>query len=288
MKPSGQIHDASSGPVPAPVPDLALAASSELSAASPSYGRSHFALALLAVVALMLFSAFVGLGTWQLHRLAWKQDLIARVTERAHAPPADIPTAAEWPKVTAAADEYRHVRLHGHWLPQHSRRVRASTLLGRGFWLMTPLQIDADHQVWVNRGFVTDLARIDSAAHEETAEVTGLLRISEPGGTLLQSNRPERDAWYSRDVTAMSRSAGLQQAAPFFIDADAGPQALPAGCTEGQCGAHPVAGLTVLVFPNNHLVYMMTWYGLALLVIVAAAIVARSEYRLRHRGATPP
>jgi surfeit locus 1 family protein len=45
-----------------------------------------------------------------------------------------------------------------------------------------------------------------------------------------------------------------------------------------------VGGLTVIAFPNNHLVYLITWYLLALMVAAAAFYVGREEYRLR-RGA---
>ena len=39
----------------------------------------------------------------------------------------------------------------------------------------------------------------------------------------------------------------------------------------------------MLTFPNNHLVYAITWYALAAMIIVGAAIVVREERRLRGR-----
>ena len=51
----------------------------------------------------------------------------------------------------------------------------------------------------------------------------------------------------------------------------------------------PVGGLTVTSFTDNHLVYAITWYALALMVALAAGHVARVELRLRRerRAAAP-
>jgi surfeit locus 1 family protein len=103
--------------------------------------------------------------------------------------------------------------------------------------------------------------------------VTGLLRISEPHGGFLRRNDPKSSRWYSRDVAAIAAVHGLSPTltAPYFIDADATPNP----------GGLPVGGLTVIAFPNSHLVYALTWYGLALLVAVGVGYAARAERRIR-------
>ena len=224
------------------------------------------------------------LGTWQLERRSWKLDLIERVTTRVHAPPAAAPGRAEWPLVTAADYEYRHVRVTGVFLNDRETQVAASTELGPGYWVLTPLRIRDGTLVLVNRGFVpTD--RRDPATRKageiagETT-VTGLLRITEPGGTLLRSNDPSADRWYSRDVAAIAAARGLTDVAPYFIDADADRYA--------QRPDFPVGGLTVITFHNNHLVYAITWYGLALMLAGGTAYVIRQEWRARRTGYRAP
>ena len=59
-------------------------------------------------------------------------------------------------------------------------------------------------------------------------------------------------------MQAIAAARGLAQVAPFFIDADASP-APEAG--------QPIGGLTVIAFNDNHLVYALTWYALALMII---------------------
>ena len=94
--------------------------------------------------------------------------------------------------------------------------------------------------------------------------------------------------------------------APYFIDEDAGdgqrvadasvgrdgelPGANGAAVgSDGELGAAgrsaqaaavaPIGGLTVIAFRNTHLTYAITWYGLALMVLVGAWIVIREERR---------
>jgi len=83
--------------------------------------------------------------------------------------------------------------------------------------------------------------------------VTGLLRISEPHGGFMRANQPALGRWYSRDVAAIARARGLPSVAPYFIDADAHPNA----------GGWPRGGLTVVRFTNSHLAYALTWFVLA-------------------------
>lgn len=220
--------------------------------------------AMLAGIAL-----FVALGIWQLERRVWKLDLIARVDQRVHATAVAAPGPSQWPAITAENAEYRHVALKGRFLDQQTL-VLAVTKLGRGFWVMTPMLTDAGFVVLVNRGFIPSdqkgLIASDRASGEKT--ITGLLRMSEPGGAFLHSNDPADGRWYSRDVAAIAASQGLGTVAPYFVDADA----------SSDAGAWPRGGLTVITFRNAHLQYALTWFALALALAamaVRAAIAAR-------------
>jgi surfeit locus 1 family protein len=252
----------------------------------------------MAVAAVVLFCVFTMLGTWQVQRRAWKLDLIARVDERVHAPPVPPPPPGEWTRVTAANSEYRHVRVTGTFLNESETLVQALTELGAGYWVLTPLRLADGTLLMVNRGFVPPERR-DRAAHEAGAvaagaTVTGLLRISEPNGAFLRRNDPVKGLWYSRDVEAIAAARGLSRVAPYFIDEEAGAGDGQRGAdasvgTDGElvaasrsaqaASAAPIGGLTVIAFRNTHLSYAITWYGLALLVLVGAWIVIREERR---------
>jgi surfeit locus 1 family protein len=103
-----------------------------------------------------------------------------------------------------------------------------------------------------------------------------MMRLSEVAGR-LRANEPARNYWYTRDVQGIARARGLPAVAPYFVDADAA-SALAAGPVDG---AQPVGGLTVISFVNNHLVYALTWYALALMVAGAAVWVVRDARKGR-------
>ena len=225
----------------------------------------------------MLFCGFIALGAWQVQRLAWKTELIAQVEARVHAPPVRAPGPAAWPEVSPANDQYRRVTMRGVFHHDSETLVQAVTDYGSGFWVMTPLTTEEGFTVLVNRGFITPQRRSPSARSTGQLTgpqtVTGLLRITEPEGGFLRANDPAGGRWYSRDVAAIAAARGLANVAPYFVDADATPN--PDGWPKG--------GLTVVSFPNSHLVYALTWFGMALLTLVGYGIVVREVRRRRQR-----
>ena len=217
------------------------------------------------LVALFFFAGFCALGAWQVQRLGWKRDLIARVDARIHALPVSAPRAA------SRADEYRRVRVSGHFLHNKAALVQAVTVRGAGFWVLTPLVTGRGFTLIVNRGFVQPENRKDYARPQGEVHVAGLLRLSEPGGGFLRSNDPAADRWYSRDVAAIAHARGIKgPLANYFIDTEASP------------GRLPVGGLTVIQFPNNHLQYAVTWFVLAAMVAGAYMFVMRQERKDRR------
>lgn len=227
------------------------------------------------VAGLALFVGFLALGGWQVQRLAWKTNLIAQVDARVHAAAVPAPGPTQWAGVTRDKDQYRRVMVHGRFLHDKETLVQAVTDDGGGFWVMTPLVDDRGFTVLINRGFVPS-GRRDPAVRADgqvdgAQSVTGLLRITEPKGGFLRANDPAGDRWRSRDVAAIAARRGLSTVAPYFIDADASPNP----------GGWPRGGLTVIRFANSHLVYALTWFGMALLTLVGLWLFLRDGRRNR-------
>jgi surfeit locus 1 family protein len=238
-------------------------------------GRRLAALLLFDIAAVTAVAGLFGLAAWQMQRRAWKLDLIARVEARAFAEPVPAPGPERWPALSAAADEYRRVRVAGRWLSQSPAFVQAVTEHGGGYWVMSPLLAEGGATIFVNRGFVPRDRRSAESWRpeaERASEIVGLLRFPEKAG-LLRANDPAADRWYARDVDAIAASRGLGPVAPYFIDRERQP---------GEVGL-PIAGLTVLRFTNNHLIYALTWGALALMA--AAGAVAVNVDALRRRRA---
>lgn len=225
-----------------------------------------------------LFVGFVALGVWQIERLAWKTELIAQVDARVHAAPTPAPGPAQWSSITRQNDQYRRVVLKGTYRHDRETLVQAVTEAGGGFWVMTPLADERGFTVLVNRGFVPPGRKAPDARADGQTQgpqtVVGLLRITEPKGGFLRANDAAGDLWRSRDVAAIAARRGLGDVAPYFVDADATPNP----------GGWPLGGLTVIRFPNSHLIYALTWFGMALLSLVGLGLFGR-EWRRADRKA---
>ncbi|PVX29267.1 SURF1 family protein [Sphingomonas pokkalii] len=206
----------------------------------------------MAIALLPLIAILLGLGIWQVERRSWKLALIDRVEQGLAKAPAPAPGPTEWAAIDANA-AYRKLRVTGRYIPCRTKLAQAVTDLGAGKWVMTPLLSDRGFTVFINRGFLPDGQTLPpcKTVANRTVVVTGLLRLSEPKGGFLRANDPAADRWYARDVQAMGQ--GLTRLAPYFIDADRSGDGWPRG------------GMTVLRFSNSHLVYALTWFGLAVL-----------------------
>lgn len=219
--------------------------------------------AAFAAAALIAAMALAALGVWQLERRVWKHELIAAVDARIDAAPVAAPGLDVWPRIDAKRDAYRRVAATGIFRHDRETLVQAVTDRGAGFWVLTPLETTG-FTLLVNRGFVPTSRRDPETRAEGnvagTATVTGLLRITEPGGAFLRTNDPVADRWYSRDVAEIAKARGLARTAPYFVDADATPNP----------GGYPLGGLTVVQFRDHHMVYALTWFALCALCLFFA------------------
>ncbi len=229
------------------------------------------------VFALGTFVFLAGLGTWQLERLAWKNGLVAQVEQRTAAAPRPAPGPRDWPALDREQDEYQPVTATGRF--DHSRETLIYTVLsdgkgpfkGPGFSVITPLMRPDGSAILINRGFVPEDRRDPVTRAEGQVQgdvtVTGLLRLAEEPSWFVPANDPARNAWYRRDPLEIGAARGLKKVAPFVIDANATPN--PGGLPQG--------GETRLAFPNKHLEYALTWYGLAatLVGVYIAFVITR-------------
>lgn len=232
---------------------------------------------------LVVTACLVSLGTWQVHRLAWKHDLIATVTARASAPAIVAPGLDDALAHDPARLDYTVVRIDGHWLTGRDAHVQAllgearGAFGGPGVWVMTPLSRPDGTIAWINRGFVPNGRLGEVAPVDPTRAVTieGLARRPEPRGSVFTpDDDPDKNVWFVRDPARLSAAFGLSAAATLPYTVDAGVGATPAS-------GLPQAGETRLSFTDNHLGYALTWYGLALAAIGVFAVRVRAERRRR-------
>jgi surfeit locus 1 family protein len=241
------------------------------------------------IVVAAAFVVLISLGNWQVERLTWKEDLIARVVER----PTLEPLTVENELLEAAHDdsffdeyEYRQRLLEGEYDPSHEVLVFTSlsdakgAFSGPGFWVLTPLVTSPELPVvYVNRGFVPEAARRSYVPPPlGRVMVQGLIRAPEKGSWFTPKPNLAERIFFARDLHKIAAATGVQrEVAGFFVDL-AAPETPPGGL--------PQAGETRMAFTNNHLQYAITWYGLAaaLLAVFASFVWRRLHDAARGRA----
>jgi surfeit locus 1 family protein len=212
----------------------------------------------------------LALGSWQIERLFWKEGLIAQRQEAADAAPVPVPRSLE----EARGMEFRHVTDEGVFL--HDKEIflgATSEAGGQGYQILTPLLEPSGRVIFVNRGFIPaelkDPAKRAAGEIGGTVHVQGLLRLPPEGkpNWFLPDNRPDLNYWFWVDIPAMSAADKLDRVAPFYIDADATPNP----------GGWPKGAVTRLALPNNHLQYAITWFSLAVALIVIYVLYHRRQ-----------
>lgn len=226
------------------------------------------------VVTIPIVLLCLGLGSWQIQRLFWKEGLIAARAAAVAAPPVQAPqNAAE-----ARRMEFHHVTDQGVFLNDKEILLGATSETGRnGYQVLTPLREPGGRIVFVNRGFIPaelrDRAKRLAGEPIGPVRIEGLLRLP-PGGRpnwFLPNNRPDLNYWFWVDLPAMAAADKLDRVAPFYIDADATPNP----------GGWPQGGVTRLALPNNHLQYAITWFSLAVAMVVIYVVFHRRSPETR-------
>ena len=215
----------------------------------------------------------LALGSWQIQRLHWKEGLIAQRQAAVAAPPVPAPRTLD----EAKGMEFHHVTDEGVFLHDKEIFLGATSEGGRqGYQVLTPLREAGGRIVFVNRGFIPaelkDPAKRAAGQLAGTVHVQGLLRLPPPGkpNWFLPDNRPDLNYWFWVDLPAMSAADKLDNVAGFYIDADASPNP----------GGWPKGGVTRLSLPNDHLQYAITWFSLAVALMVIYFL-----YHRRNAGA---
>jgi surfeit locus 1 family protein len=220
------------------------------------------------VFSLPMLLICLALGAWQVERLFWKQDLIAQRQAAVAAAPAAAPKS-----LAEARDiEFHHVSDEGLFLNDKEIFLGATSEGGgQGYQILTPLVEPGGRVVFVNRGYIPaelrDPVKRPAGQIAGTVRVQGLLRLPPAGkpNWFLPDNRPDLNYWFWVDLAAMSAADKLDRVAPFYIDADATPNP----------GGWPKGGVTRLTLPNNHLQYAITWFSLAVALIVIYVLFHR-------------
>jgi cytochrome oxidase assembly protein ShyY1 len=239
-----------------------------------------FGIFTLVIVALLL-----ALGVWQLQRRVWKHALIAALTERLAVAPQPLPPASQWSALTQDRDEFRRVSFSATYqaLPDVMVFTSGSAIRpdvsGQGTWAFIPARLASGETVVVNAGFVPNTMQergqqdraVKPLITGEPVTLTGYIRFPEQAGMLTPEVNQARRLWFIRDHAAMARALGWGPVAPFYIDLE---RPVPAS-------GIPKPGPLDVHLRDEHMQYAITWFSLAIAVIIAFVVWLRGTRRTK-------
>jgi surfeit locus 1 family protein len=191
-------------------------------------------------------AVLVGLGVWQLQRLAWKEAVLEDIENRIYAVPVEVPANPD-----PERDRYLPVHVSGQTGPRELKVLVSTHQQGAGFRIITALDTDDGRRLLLDRGFVPDEARTDVRPPTDVT-ITGNLHWPEERDRFTPDNDPEGNWWYARDVNVMAAELGTE---PVMI------------VSRLETGGDPsIMRLPIDTshIPNDHLGYAVTWFGLAI------------------------
>lgn len=211
--------------------------------------------------ALPALVVLVGLGTWQLQRLSWKQDLIANMEAQLEAAPVALPVESldleDW--------AFRPVRLTGRFMDEPEFVFPARTFEGKvGHDVLTPFVRDSGEVVMIHRGWVPEGERAQAAG--TGGEIEAIVREPWLKTPFRPDNDPTGNQWFWMDLPAMQALLPEGNLAPYYL------ALVPTA--EGS-DKIPIARPVHVALPNNHLEYALTWYALAAILAVITILYLR-------------
>ena len=195
-----------------------------------------------------------GLGTWQVERLAWKTAILAQIAAAEVLPAVPLPPDPS---------PFAKVRIEGRLRDDLSASYAAEvhdTAGGpvMGEQLIVPLERQGADPVLVDRGWVPAVRRRPIATPSGITAVEGFVHPAEHAGLFSATDDPVARHFYTLDPQAIGAALGLKRVAPFILVA--------MGPTPVEKYPDPARHLPRP--PNNHLDYAITWYGLAVVLLV--------------------
>lgn len=186
----------------------------------------------------------IGLGLWQLDRLAWKEGILAEIDARLTAAPVPLSVF-----MNEASDEYSRVTVQGTPTGEELHVLTSGTAAGTGYRVISKVETDKG-AILVDQG----LLPLESKTAEPLTVPMNIV------GTLLwpddqNSSTPQPDfaanIWFARNVETMAETLGTQ---PLLVVAS---RTTP---SDPRLTPLPV---TAVGIKNDHFMYAMTWFSLA-------------------------
>jgi surfeit locus 1 family protein len=217
------------------------------------------------VSTLIMLLALLGLGTWQVYRLQWKERILAQIAAAEAAPAVPLgQDPAPYMKVSVTG------RFRFDQAAAFGAEVRdTQTGPTMGFYQIVPLDREGASAILVNRGWLPQKREFPLNHPTGPVTVTGYVRPRETQSWFSVADDAPARQFYTLDPQAIGSALDVLGLAPFTLVA-MGPSSV---------GAYPAPAQHLPRPPNNHLSYIITWYGLAASLLVIFSVWVRKALR---------
>ena len=213
----------------------------------------------LTIFAFPSFLILIILGSWQVQRLSWKSDLISNYNNNFQQAPITVKELFKDRK----NNKYRRTVIYGEYDHANEIQIIGKTYeVNAGFHIITPFILENNEIIYINRGWVpkkyADKKTRKFSLLEENVKVVGLVRLPQKKGYFVPENEPENGFWFTIIPEELNRHLNIIGENEFYID--------ELNIDEKLKLPMPANGKVQV--PNNHLQYAITWYSLALGLLI--------------------
>lgn len=221
---------------------------------------------------LVALAILLGLGVWQLQRLQWKSGLIAAIETNLAQPVSPLPSGA----IDVEAWRYRKAGITGRFHHDKEIHLYSASAQGKpGYQIITPVERPDGSFVMFNRGWVPLENRAPQTRQAGQIEglltLTGIVRKPWTQNIFVAENEPQANIWFYGDLDGMAKFLGIVHYAPLFLEADETPNP----------GGLPIGGQSRVKISNDHLSYALTWFSLAIALLLVYGFYVAEQIRAR-------
>lgn len=253
------------------VDNLYANARGHLPKAKKEQERSKIAAAFMISIPIITFS----LGTWQVKRLKWKEELIENFSSRIDVPPMLLPEDIENRDI--ASIRFYRVLIKGKFRHDQEILLGPRQLDGKpGYHVITPLELDRKpYKVLINRGWIPkskaeQKSRPDSVTDEEIILMCTIAPKMKKNWLNL-SNRADKNEFHTLDTEEF---ADLTSSAPVLLDA-LQDESIPISTLIDN--GLPLGKEKKFTLSNNHREYIITWYGISILTAIMTVFLFKKR-----------
>ena len=199
----------------------------------------------------VLFSIvlFCSLGTWQIHRLQWKVDLISEINNGLNSEPIFYSNTN--------IKNYQKVKFSGIF--DFEKQIFLYSLNNKGkpgYDIITPLKINSNEILLINRGWIQKDQKNNKNINKIVSNsYQGILKKITKPNPFKPDNDIENNIWYSLKLTDLENFTGykLSNFVLFLQN------------SQNNLVENKIVSPDL---PNNHLKYALTWYSVALSILL--------------------